>query len=102
MSPGLIPQFNDNSSSMWRGMMWMWKCCTDCAAPGPLAIEGPAPPPGTPIELDGKNAGEMRSSNGDRGLAYLRLAAADSGRPLTCGEAHLTPSRPDWFKRPES
>jgi len=68
----------------------------------PVAIEGPAPPPGTPIELDGKDVGEMRSSNGDRGLAYLRLAAADAGRPLTCGEARLTPSRPDWFKSPDS
>jgi folate-binding protein YgfZ len=68
----------------------------------PVAIDGPPPAPGTPVELDGKDAGEMRSSNGDRGLAYLRLAAAESGQVLTCGEARLTPSRPDWFKRPES
>jgi len=66
----------------------------------PVAIDGPPPPPGTPVELDGKDAGEMRSSNGDCGLAYLRLAAVDSGQALVCGEARLTPSRPDWFKEP--
>jgi len=66
----------------------------------PVAIDGPPPPPGTPIELGGKEAGEMRSSNGDRGLAYLRLEAVEWGQVLTCGGARLTPSRPDWFKEP--
>ncbi len=35
----------------------------------PVDIEGPAPPPGTPVLLDGREAGEMRSARGSLGLA---------------------------------
>jgi folate-binding protein YgfZ len=63
----------------------------------PVAIEGAAPAPGTPILLGDKEAGEMRSAQGDVGLAMIRLEALGQG-PLTSGEARLTPKRPDWAK----
>jgi hypothetical protein len=63
----------------------------------PVAIEGAAPAPGTPILLGDKEAGEMRSAQGDVGLAMIRLEALGQG-PLTSGEARLTPKKPDWAK----
>ena len=66
----------------------------------PVAIEGTAPPPGTPLMLGDREAGEMRSSSGNRGLALLRLErfaeAQAEGRTLTAAGATLTPSKPDW------
>lgn len=66
----------------------------------PVAVAGPLPLPGTVIELDGKEAGEMRSGSGAQGLALLRLEAVEAalatGMPLTAGEAKLTPIKPDW------
>jgi folate-binding protein YgfZ len=63
----------------------------------PVAIEGAAPAPGTPILQGDKEAGEMRSAAGDVGLALIRLEALDQG-PLTSGEAKLTPKKPDWAR----
>ena len=64
----------------------------------PVAIEGPAPAPGTAILADGKEAGVMRSASGDLGLALLRLDTLDGaeGPVFTAGEARLTPRKPDW------
>ena len=66
----------------------------------PVAIEGPAPAPGTPIQSDGKEAGEMRSARGDIGLALLRLEylGAEAQAPLVAGEARLTPRKPAWIR----
>lgn len=68
----------------------------------PVTIDGQLPAPGAVIELDGKEAGEMRSGADGRGLALLRLdavaKAAASGAPLTAGAARLTPHKPDWAK----
>jgi folate-binding protein YgfZ len=64
----------------------------------PVAIDGPAPEPGTPVMLDGKDAGTMRSAANGVGLALLRLEkleAAGAGA-LTAGQARLTPQKPDW------
>jgi hypothetical protein len=51
--------------------------------------------------LDDQEAGEMRSSAGDRGLALLRLeaieACARDGAVLSSGEARLVPGRPAWL-----
>jgi folate-binding protein YgfZ len=67
----------------------------------PVAIEGAAPARGTPILAgDGAEAGEMRSSQGARGLALLRLEWLDKG-VLTAGGARLTPKPPSWMKLPE-
>ncbi|MCC7276178.1 MAG: folate-binding protein YgfZ [Alphaproteobacteria bacterium] len=68
----------------------------------PVAIDGPAPPPGTPLTFDGQDAGEMRSSFDGIGLALVRLeaaeAAAKAARPIEAGEARLVPQRPEWAK----
>ncbi|MCZ6861452.1 MAG: folate-binding protein [Alphaproteobacteria bacterium] len=63
----------------------------------PVSIEGALPEPGTIIEQDGREAGEMRSGRGARGLALLRLDALErDSEPLTAGQARLTPKKPDW------
>jgi folate-binding protein YgfZ len=66
----------------------------------PVRIDGPAPPSGTRIMLGDKEAGEMRSSAGDRGLALLRLEAVETaaaeGVPLVAGDARLVPHKPGW------
>jgi folate-binding protein YgfZ len=70
----------------------------------PVVIDGPAPAPGTEIRYGEAEAGEMRSSRGDVGLALIRLEAfrASGGQGLTCGEAVLTAHQPDWAKFPAS
>jgi hypothetical protein len=64
----------------------------------PVRIEGPAPAPGELLMLDGKEAGEMRSSADRVGLALLRLEALEESRPLSTGSATVTPLRPDWMR----
>lgn len=50
----------------------------------PVSIEGDAPPPGTPLMLDGKEAGEMRSSRDGLGIAMIRLdRLEEAGATLT-------------------
>jgi folate-binding protein YgfZ len=66
----------------------------------PVRIDGAAPPPDTPVLLDGEEAGEMRSAFGNRGLALLRLDVMEradrEGRPLTAGTASVMPFKPAW------
>jgi tRNA-modifying protein YgfZ len=66
----------------------------------PVAFEGAAPEPGTIVRLNGRDAGEMRSSTDGIGLALLRLEhvarAKDEGTPLLAGEVAITPKKPDW------
>jgi hypothetical protein len=68
----------------------------------PVRIHGPAPALGTPVTLDGKEAGEMRSGRDGVGLALMRLErfeqAAASGIPFQCADAVLEPSKPDWAR----
>ncbi|MBE9555347.1 MAG: folate-binding protein YgfZ [Proteobacteria bacterium] len=45
----------------------------------PVTIEGTAPPAGTPLMLDGKEAGEMRSSRAGLGIALIRLDRIEGG-----------------------
>lgn len=69
----------------------------------PVALSGPAPAPGTPVLLDGKDAGTMRSASDGNGLALLRLDALDAARGgavLTAGDARLTPQVPAWMRLP--
>ncbi|HLI10582.1 MAG TPA: folate-binding protein [Alphaproteobacteria bacterium] len=66
----------------------------------PVAIEGPPPAPGTPITLDGEEAGEMRTSLDGVGLALLKLDAfarshADA-TPLIAADSVLRARKPDW------
>ena len=61
-------------------------------------IEGPAPAPGAPVTLGGRDAGEMRSSRDGIGLALLRIEMVEqaAGAPLVAGAARLTPVKPSW------
>lgn len=65
----------------------------------PVAVEGPLPPRGTPVTLDGAEVGEMRSGRDGRGLSLLRLEAARAPL-LACGEAVLRPVIPAWMRLP--
>lgn len=67
----------------------------------PVRIEGPLPTPGTAIERDGKEVGEIRSGAGDRALALLRLDAVRAEGPLTSGESRIQPEVPAWMRLPE-
>ena len=67
----------------------------------PVDIEGALPEPGTPVTLDGKEVGEVRSSttadNGTgRGLALIRLEHLGAGSPFEAAGAKITPHKPDW------
>jgi tRNA-modifying protein YgfZ len=66
----------------------------------PVQLKGPQAKPGTPILLDGRDAGELRSSFDDHGIALLRLEqvarAAEEGKPLMAGDTEVIPHKPDW------
>jgi folate-binding protein YgfZ len=60
----------------------------------PVAIAGAAPPIGTPLIENGTEVGEMRTSNGDIGLALLRLDVLRQHRAVSVEGAVLTPRPP--------
>ena len=66
----------------------------------PVSLKGPPPAPQTRILLQGKEAGEMRSSQGEHGIALLRLEhvanAAENGTPLLADATEVIPHKPDW------
>ena len=66
----------------------------------PVTFDGPPPEPGTPVMLEGKEAGEVRSSqttaDGGIGLALIRLEALEHSADLKAGDVSVTPSKPDW------
>ncbi|TWA82506.1 hypothetical protein FBZ83_107194 [Azospirillum brasilense] len=66
----------------------------------PVTVDGPLPAPGTPVTLEGKEVGEIRSGQGSSALALLRLEdltrAGQDGLVLTAGEATVTPTKPVW------
>lgn len=67
----------------------------------PVQVDGPLPAPGTPVALNGEEAGEIRSGCDRQALALLRLdaiEAVDRGAPLTAGAARLKPQKPIWAK----
>ncbi|WP_424811613.1 YgfZ/GcvT domain-containing protein [Roseococcus sp. YIM B11640] len=66
----------------------------------PVLVEGPLPPRGTPVTRGGAEVGEMRSGQGKRGMALIRIAAL--GGDLRAGEARLRPVVPAWMKLPEA
>jgi folate-binding protein YgfZ len=66
----------------------------------PVRIDGAPPDPGALVTLDGREAGEMRSSRGDVGLALLRLDAVRAGGRLIAGDATVTPAQPGWMRIP--
>ena len=62
----------------------------------PVAVEGPLPPPGTPVVRDGTEVGTMRSGLEQTGLAVLRLDSLEG--ELICGTARLAPRIPAWMQ----
>lgn len=67
----------------------------------PVRLDGPLPAPGTLIERDGQEVGEIRSGLGDRALAMLRLDGMQ-GDGLTAGGTRILPEVPAWMRLPES
>lgn len=66
----------------------------------PVEIEGALPEAGTPVTLNGKEVGEVRSAvadgTGGRGLAMIRLEHLEAGGPFEAAGAKITPRKPDW------
>jgi folate-binding protein YgfZ len=65
----------------------------------PVRLDGPLPAPGTLIERDGQEVGEIRSGLGDRALAMLRLDSL-KGDGLTAGGTRILPEVPAWMRLP--
>ena len=65
----------------------------------PVKVDGALPAPGTAIERNGEEVGEIRSGAGNRALAMLRLEALEGA--LTAGGARIVPQKPDWMKLPD-
>lgn len=68
----------------------------------PVRFEGPMPAPGTDLQVEGKDAGEIRASDGNVGLALIRLEHLDAAnRGIDLGGTRVTASVPAWMKLPE-
>lgn len=69
----------------------------------PVSFAGTTPAPGTVLTLDGKEAGEIRSSDGTSGLALIRLEhlGALTGPGLDADGTRVTARIPAWMKLPE-
>jgi folate-binding protein YgfZ len=67
----------------------------------PVSVEGALPAPGTIVELDGQDVGELRSGAGERAIAMLRLDAVRGGGALTAAGARIVPEFPAWMRLPE-
>jgi len=67
----------------------------------PVTVTGALPAPESPIMLDGREVGRMRSGLGQRGMALLRLEALTAAT-LECGDATLVPIPPAWLRLPAS
>lgn len=66
----------------------------------PVRVEGPLPPPGTPVLAGEAEVGTIRSGRDGRALAMLRTEALRER--LRCGEAVLVPERPHWMAEAEA
>ena len=66
----------------------------------PVDIDGTPPEPGTPLMLGDMEAGEMRSSSGDVGLALIRIErfaeAQAEGKHFTATGATIKARKPSW------
>jgi folate-binding protein YgfZ len=68
----------------------------------PVEITGAPPEPGAIISANGREAGEMRSSQSGLGLALLRLDAVAGDTRLEAQDATLTLLRPPWMRLPDA
>jgi tRNA-modifying protein YgfZ len=66
----------------------------------PVTIDGPVPPPGSPVLKNGVDVGMMRSGRDGIGLASLRLNAMEG--TLHCGQARLAAKIPAWMRLPQT
>lgn len=62
----------------------------------PVRFDGPAPAPGTPVHDGGAAVGEVRSAEGQTGLAMLRLEVVAAARELRAGEVAVAVEKPFW------
>ncbi|WP_138380531.1 YgfZ/GcvT domain-containing protein [Luteithermobacter gelatinilyticus] len=68
----------------------------------PVHIDGPLPEPGAPIlNKAGREVGSLRSGRGDKAIAWMRLDALEFGTAYRCGDSHVIPQRPDWWRHLE-
>ena len=67
----------------------------------PVRLEGPCPPPGTPVLLGEQDAGEIRSGQDDRAIALMRLEVLEKwrrdGGALHADGTRVIPEWPDWL-----
>lgn len=70
----------------------------------PVTVDGALPASGTPLSLDGQDAGEMRGGAGTLAIALVRLEAMArveaGGAVLTAGDSTVRPRRPQWLPTP--
>jgi len=67
----------------------------------PISLDGPPPAPGGELLAGDLRAGEIRSVQGNRAMALLRLDRLEAG-PLTYADGHAwRPLWPDWLPREE-
>jgi folate-binding protein YgfZ len=65
----------------------------------PVQFDGAPPPEGTPVMVDDKEAGEVRSASNDHGLALMRLEYLETpGAEFFADGVRLTPQKPLWAK----
>jgi folate-binding protein YgfZ len=64
----------------------------------PVQVDGPMPEPGTPVTVDGREIGVVRSGESDVALALLRLDTLEGGTPAMAGDARVTVRKPDWAR----
>ncbi|MGB0575840.1 MAG: YgfZ/GcvT domain-containing protein [Alphaproteobacteria bacterium] len=71
----------------------------------PVTFNGIAPVPGTSIQYQNKEAGQVYACNGEQGIAMLGLEtlanALDGGTELTTEETTLRVTKPGWFQLPD-
>lgn len=64
----------------------------------PIYVVGNLPERGTQIlNHSGKKVGDIRSGLANRAIGYFRLANMRFGETYSCGDAVVTPWRPDWL-----
>ena len=68
----------------------------------PVRFEGPPLPVGTDLTLDGKEVGDIRAVDGERGLALLRLEHLDAilSKGIDANGTRVIVSVPAWVKLP--
>jgi folate-binding protein YgfZ len=69
----------------------------------PVSIKGAVLAPGTILTADGKEVGEIRTAEADRGLALIRLEHLGilTGKGVEVDGTHVTATVPAWVKLPE-